>query len=111
LYNILYIQTLASFDQFNNLVLLQTVERRMVRLRPKTEHTMRMQCFYYDIPLGTFLVRGDSMVLMGAVEDDDDEEEDQYNNLRPVSSLAELVELQKMAESAVEWDFDGDLIA
>jgi U6 snRNA-associated Sm-like protein LSm1 len=106
--HIMYIQTLASFDQFNNLVLLQTVERRIVRMRPN-EHTM-VQCFYCDIPLGTFLVRGDSMVLMGAVEDDDGED-DEYSNLRPVSSLAELVELQKIAESAVQWDFDGDLIA
>jgi small nuclear ribonucleoprotein (snRNP)-like protein len=101
---------LASFDQFNNLVLLQTVERRIVRLRSTSDAADRaIKCFYCDIPLGTFLVRGDSMVLMGAVEDDNEDNDDV--SLRPVSTLAELAELQKMAESAIEWDFDGDLIA
>lgn len=110
---------MASFDQFNNLVLLDTVERRIVRLR-RDNHgsadgcgSTMMQCFYYDVPMGIFLVRGDSMVLMGAVNDDDDNDDDNDSSslLRPVSSLAQLAQLQKMAEAPVKWDFDGDLIA
>jgi small nuclear ribonucleoprotein (snRNP)-like protein len=124
-------QTLASFDQFNNLVLLETVERRIVRLKdPKQQHdnndpvspsigcstssaTGHMQCYYCDIPMGIFLVRGDSMVLVGAVNDDENYDDTAADRrlLRPVSTLAELARLQEMAEPAIEWDFDGDLAA
>lgn len=97
---VLKIQNLASFDQFSNLVLLETVERRIVRLRDQGDAA---QCFYFDLPLGTFMVRGDSMVLMGAVDD--------APWLFPVSSMDEFAELEKKGEPAIEWDFDGDLIA
>ena len=104
LFTCLQLQNLASFDQFSNLVLLDTVERRIVRLRDQ-QGTNAMQCFYSDLPLGTFLVRGDSMVLMGAIDDDD------VSWLFPVASAQEFSKLQEKAEATIEWDFDGDLIA
>lgn len=86
---------------------MDTVERRIVRLRDQ-QGTNALQCFYSDLPLGTFLVRGDSMVLMGAVDDDDD---DDASWLSPVASAQEFSKLQEKGEATIEWDFDGDLIA
>jgi U6 snRNA-associated Sm-like protein LSm1 len=50
--------TLRSFDHFMNLVLENTFER--VLLKGK----------YSDIELGLYIVRGDTIVLMGEVDED-----------------------------------------
>jgi len=46
---------LRSFDQFSNIILENTVERRNVG----------NQCI--DIPLGLFILRGDNIVLLGSI--------------------------------------------
>jgi len=51
-----YIGLLRSFDQFSNIVLEETVERVVVDNQ------------YADVPLGLYVVRGENVVLMGALE-------------------------------------------
>jgi len=76
-----------SFDQFSNMVLEQTSERRILHAKippptthPTTPHNPNnnptpntVVCYYTDVQLGLYLVRGDSMVLLGEVDDDDDD--------------------------------------
>mmetsp|Transcript_2331 Transcript_2331/g.3578 ORF Transcript_2331/g.3578 Transcript_2331/m.3578 type:complete len:221 (+) Transcript_2331:208-870(+) len=63
---------LRSFDQFSNMVLEDTSERRVLHLK-KGGDTI---CYYTDIQLGLYLIRGDSMVLLGEVEENSMEEKD-----------------------------------
>ena len=59
--------------------------------------------YYSDVPLGLYVVRGDSIVLMGELMQDD-------SRTKRVT-LEELEEHKKTAEEALEWDFDTDLVA
>ena len=45
----------------------------------RTDEDEDVYCYYTDIRLGLYLVRGDSMVLMGEVEDDGDGGEDEMD--------------------------------
>jgi len=65
--------TLRSFDQFSNMVLEDTSERRVLHIKNKRRQGGdEMCCYYTDVCLGLYMVRGDSMVLLGEVEEDDD---------------------------------------
>jgi U6 snRNA-associated Sm-like protein LSm1 len=102
---------LRSFDQFSNMVLENTTERRIQHVVKKTigeEEDQQQQpgstlgasdntvtiCYYTDIQLGLYLVRGDSMVLLGEVhEEEEDNGEDNENEKEqekevPSSSLS-----------------------
>lgn len=93
---VLFYQVLRSFDQFSNLVLEDASERR-VHLG-----TDGVTC-YADVPLGVYIVRGDSIVLMGQISSDD--------AMKRVE-LHEFEEIVKKSPSeALEWDFDKDLLA
>ena len=61
---------MRSFDQFSNMVLEETSERRVLHTKKDGE----VVCFYTDILLGLYLVRGDSMVLLGEVDNDNNDE-------------------------------------
>lgn len=63
------IGVLRSFDQFSNFLLEDSSERRILDLGNGS-------FVYTDIQLGLFLVRGDSMVLLGEVEDDNEENQE-----------------------------------
>lgn len=91
------LKTLSSFDQFSNLVLLDTIERRII--------TVDEVSYFADIPLGIYIVRGDSMVLMGTIPEDSS-----MPNLQKVD-LEKLQELETKADLALKWDFDIDLTA
>jgi len=99
-----------SFDQFSNTVLEHTSERR-VWTSPVEDIT-----YYADVPLGLYVVRGDSMVLMGQITSKDEEEaSSSMTQLTP----EELEEKQKSSSNTpddnedgeLEWDFDNDLVA
>jgi LSM domain len=90
--SIFNVQTLVSFDQYNNLILHDALERR-IAFDDKV-------CCYTDIPLGMYIVRGDSMVLMGQAPKSN-------SYMKKVS----LEELEDLPSSPLEWDFDMDLIA
>lgn len=99
------IQTLCSYDQFSNLVLQDALERRMVL--DKSNGDNHVTC-YTDIPLGVYVVRGDSMVLSGALNP----AMNQHPSMKEVSlqEFEALVEKEENEEPQ-EWDFDTDLIA
>ena len=60
-------------------------------------------CYYHDIPLGLYILRGDSTVLMGQVD------------LTTETQLMRKVELDELEslrkQQSATWDFDSDLIA
>jgi small nuclear ribonucleoprotein (snRNP)-like protein len=103
-------QTLASFDQFSNLVLLDALERRIVAVR-REDNPNSPSHFYTDIPLGLYIVRGESLVVIGEVHDESNAGDDGGGGWMQRVSLDELQSLASRAEPPVEWDFDGDLIA
>ena len=90
------LQTLRSFDQFSNMILEDTSERRMC--------TVDGKIYYASVPLGLYVVRGDSMVLMGEIDD--------TCGVAKEVSLEELEErIEQAKKEELEWDFDTDLVA
>lgn len=81
---------LRSFDQFMNLILEDTHERLLLPGK------------YSDVPMGLFIVRGDTIVLMGEVDSDPDTEAD--------SMKLERVDPETMDEwpldAKLSWDFE-----
>jgi hypothetical protein len=59
---------------------------------------------YNDIPLGIYVVRGDTVVLMGRMVDGESQQ------MKEVPG-EELEVLAQTSEKPLEWDFDTDLIA
>jgi U6 snRNA-associated Sm-like protein LSm1 len=82
---------LRSFDQFMNLILEDTYER--VFLTGK----------FSDVPLGLYIVRGDTIVLMGEV-DADPEVEAANMGLEKVSP--DEIDEEGLIDSKIAWDFE-----
>jgi U6 snRNA-associated Sm-like protein LSm1 len=82
---------LRSFDQYSNMVLEDTYERHVVDDK------------YGDLPLGLYLVRGDSMVMLGEVDPKRESE-----NLTKVTAdeIIELLQESVEAGAKLEWDFE-----
>ena len=114
---------LRSFDQFSNMVLQETCERRILVVKQNDNSTI---CYQTDIDLGLFIVRGDNVVLLGEVGDDDEEEhEDDDNNNNQIIRFVSLEEFEQLEdeeykkkeesgnadEEPINWDFDQDLVA
>jgi len=87
---------LRSFDQYSNLVLAESTER-------KVHGHKDGNVYFSDVPMGVYIVRGDSIVLLGQVAPADG------------MTKVEPAELDKMikesGEAVLEWDFDKDLQA
>ena len=81
---------LQSFDQFGNLVLSHTVERIIVNT------------LYADKSVGTFILRGENIVLLGEI----DPAKEAAGGLKQVSE-AEIQKARKEAgaSAAVDWSF------
>ena len=90
---------MRSFDQFSNVVLEDAVERRVVI--PAKEG---VNAVYGDAPLGLYDVRGDSIVLLGEV-DDAREASPQHPARMDIRDVLEL-ERAGLAERAVVWDIE-----
>ncbi|KAL7545372.1 hypothetical protein ACHAWF_008720 [Thalassiosira exigua] len=116
--------TLSTFDQFSNMVLQETSERRiLVAPRKITEddgekHNVgpKTICYQTDIQLGLFIVRGDNVVLLGEVEDDEESDGDhiKFVSLEEFEMLEEEEAKRKDengGDEPVNWDFDMDLVA
>lgn len=130
---------LRTFDQFSNMVLQETSERRILVVdkdvnEPKVEDiddadgqaqqskpssANNTICYQTDIELGLFVVRGDNVVLLGEVGE---EEEEQNNEQIRFVSLEEFEQLEDEEyrrkeekdgeeEEPINWDFDQDLVA
>ena len=100
------LKTLSSYDQFSNLVLDETVERRHVVIPKDPSSSSSSTAVYYsDVPLGLYVVRGDSVVIMGRTSP--------AATVGQAVSLQELEEIQRKQAAAaeLEWDVDTDLVA
>lgn len=103
-------KTLISYDQFSNLVLDDTVERRHVVIPrdPSLNGPPSTSSLYYsDVPLGLYVVRGDSVVVMGRTNPA------ASTAVGQAVSLQELEEIQRKQPAAgeLDWDVDTDLVA
>ena len=87
---------LRSFDQFSNMVLEDASERKVHREKSG-------EIFFADVPLGVYVVRGDSMVLLGQVAPDDGMKQVEPNELQEM--------IEKSKDEGLSWDFDNDLLA
>jgi len=81
---------LRSWDQFANLVLTDTRERYFVTTpEPEPRH------LYCDIPRGTYLVRGENVLLLGEIDlDKDDDPPPGYEE----GDVEEVFQIQRAAE-------------
>ncbi|KAL3773851.1 hypothetical protein ACHAWO_002216 [Cyclotella atomus] len=114
--------TLRSFDQFGNMVLKDTSERRILVVKKDGgEEKESTICYQTDIQLGLYVLRGDVVVLMGEVDPEEDELEVSNDgkihniNFEEFEQLEEE-EAKRRKESGdvveeIEWDFDMDLVA
>ncbi|RVX68040.1 hypothetical protein B0A52_08451 [Exophiala mesophila] len=85
---------LRSWDQFANLVLTDTRERYFVTI-PATDATSQPRHLYCDIPRGTYLVRGENVLLLGEVDlDKDDDPPPGYEE----GNVEEVFRAQKLLE-------------
>ena len=113
--------TLRSFDQFGNMVLEDTSERRILVVKSKDNDKESTVCYQTDIQLGLYVLRGDVVVLMGEVDADEDQQEVSNDGKIRNVSFEEFEQLEEEdakrreetgdAIEEIEWDFDMDLVA
>ena len=87
---------LRSFDQFSNMVLEEASERKVHRGSDGVT-------YFTDVPLGVYVVRGDSMVLLGQASSDEGMKEVDLEEFEDI--------IEKRPTDQLEWDFDKDLLA
>ena len=79
---------------------------RVLKFTRSHPHPCFCPCFgtgkYCDVPLGLYVVRGDSIVLMGEI-DSDKESSMKLDKLTP----REFAELPEANPEKVDWDFEG----
>ncbi len=109
---------MRSFDQFSNLVLEDASERRIC-IEPSKDGSKNQEgvAYYADVPLGLYVVRGDSVVLLGQVASPSQPSQPPHaERLQEVpwkeleKRLAEQ-EKQDPKPEPLQWDFDNDLVA
>ncbi len=116
--------TLRTFDQFSNMVMEDTSERRILVVTKNDgddDGDKSTICYQTDIKLGLYIVRGDSVVLMGEVDNDEVQQEIQNDGKIRIVSLEEFDQLEDEeakrkdesgeATDTINWDFDQDLVA
>lgn len=87
------IGVLRSWDQFANLVLTDTRERYYVETSSPDAPPRKLFC---DIPRGTYLVRGENVLLLGEIDLDKDDDEPPGYIEGPVE---EVFEIQKRMDA------------
>lgn len=80
--------TLRSFDHFMNLILENTCERVIMKGK------------YADVELGLYIVRGDTIVLLGHVDD----EKDKASPMVKVDAAD--IDEDEIGEGTLDWDFE-----
>ena len=83
------------------MVLEDTSERRILNI------SSTKAVYYTDVRLGLYIVRGDSMVLLGEVNDTNSNDE----GMTEVSlEQFEKLQQQNSADDPLTWEFDVDLV-
>eukprot|EP00531_Pseudo-nitzschia_arenysensis_P008176 CAMPEP_0116139534 /NCGR_PEP_ID=MMETSP0329-20121206/13364_1 /TAXON_ID=697910 /ORGANISM="Pseudo-nitzschia arenysensis, Strain B593" /LENGTH=233 /DNA_ID=CAMNT_0003634585 /DNA_START=204 /DNA_END=905 /DNA_ORIENTATION=- len=115
---------LRTFDQYSNLVLDGASERSFHSNDEKDGD--KIVTYYTDVPLGMYIVRGDSIVLLGQVGSEEEEEDiaatqsivvmkkvenEAFENLVAAAEETEDAGDEEGSKSQLEWDFDKDLLA
>jgi len=83
------------------MVMEDTSERRIIKSKK----------IFADIPLGLYIVRGDTVILVGEIGDDIG-----GDGLKQIKDLTEFADIEMTVDQdlekslATEWDFDQDLI-
>ena len=130
-------QNLRTFDQYSNMVLDNASERRFHSNDETSSSSPSSSSpkvtYFTDVPLGMYIVRGDSIVLLGRVGSEDEEDEETTTGVVSMKKLdneafEDLVEaFEERADrdddgddgagnedgdnKPLEWDFDKDLLA
>lgn len=116
---------LRSFDHFMNLILEETFERlihsglsficwasshfwgisiaKHQYLQPFVTSTSGKYC---DVPLGLYVVRGDSIVLLGELDAEKEEASTKLEKIQPRDFIALSADIPD-SSSKVEWDFES----
>ena len=128
--------TLRTFDQFANMVLQDTFERRiLITVNTKTESMggSNSMCYQTDIELGLLVVRGENVVIFGELNDNEVNDNDcmdggSQDNSSGSMQFVSLEEFERLKEEDVSgmstggsckefqqeihinWDFDMDLV-
>ncbi|RMZ84360.1 hypothetical protein DV738_g798, partial [Chaetothyriales sp. CBS 135597] len=86
---------LRTWDQFANLVLADTHERSFATIA-QPDGSVPPRRLYCDVPRGTYLVRGENVLLIGEVDLDKDDDPPPGYELGPVEEVvASVVEAEK----------------
>ncbi|KAL6914499.1 hypothetical protein FSHL1_012171 [Fusarium sambucinum] len=93
------IGVLRSWDQFANLVLQSTIER-IFAPSPDSAGSDRPTGLYADINHGTFLVRGENVLLLGEIDLDRDDDPPPGFELADLKVVKEIAEEKKAADKA-----------
>ncbi|RMZ79826.1 hypothetical protein DV737_g3256, partial [Chaetothyriales sp. CBS 132003] len=84
---------LRTWDQFANLVLADTQERSFASVPQPDGSVKRLYC---DVPRGTYLVRGENVLLIGEVDlDKDDDTPPGYEEGNVEQVIAHVEEAEK----------------
>eukprot|EP00584_Thalassiosira_punctigera_P015672 CAMPEP_0172552900 /NCGR_PEP_ID=MMETSP1067-20121228/47261_1 /TAXON_ID=265564 ORGANISM="Thalassiosira punctigera, Strain Tpunct2005C2" /NCGR_SAMPLE_ID=MMETSP1067 /ASSEMBLY_ACC=CAM_ASM_000444 /LENGTH=245 /DNA_ID=CAMNT_0013340973 /DNA_START=42 /DNA_END=779 /DNA_ORIENTATION=+ len=116
---------LRTFDQFSNMVLQETSERRILVVPNEKNGSDAIEdnkspatiCYQTDIELGLFIVRGDNVVLLGEVDNEEEhiDEKIMFVSLEEFEQLEEEEHKRKEesgeCDESINWDFDMDLVA
>ena len=107
-------------------MVLDGASERRFHSSDKTGEEEKTVTYYADVPLGMYIVRGDSIVLLGQVGSEEEEEAQSGLTASIVTmkklDIEELEELVASSEEpqdnggdeeskSLEWDFDKDLLA
>uniref|UniRef100_A0A6U9YY02 U6 snRNA-associated Sm-like protein LSm1 n=1 Tax=Pseudo-nitzschia australis TaxID=44445 RepID=A0A6U9YY02_9STRA len=118
---------LRTFDQYSNMVLDQASERRFHKSEndDNTNDNNKKITYFADYPLGMYIVRGDSVVLLGQIGSEENEttesghvvmerlDEEDFEALVDNDGDDDDDDDNSSGEGsqALEWDFDKDLLA
>ncbi|ERS95066.1 U6 snRNA-associated Sm-like protein LSm1 [Sporothrix schenckii 1099-18] len=98
---------LRTWDQFANLILQNAVERTFLppgafEASAAPESAAQGRGLYADIPRGTYLVRGENVLLLGEIDLDRDDEPPPGHDKIDAEVMAELAKKKKAADKVVE---------
>ncbi|OAA67164.1 small nuclear ribonucleoprotein [Niveomyces insectorum RCEF 264] len=98
---------LRTWDQFANLILQSTIERTFLPpggfdAAAAPESAAQGHGLYADVPRGTYLVRGENVLLLGEIDLDRDDEPPAGHDKIGADLMDELVKKKKAADKVAE---------